>query len=1016
MQVAILHLSDFHIKDERDVYVALSEKISTSIKTEVDSNSISHVFVVCTGDIAYSGTQEQYEIAMSFFNDLRSSVLNLNPSIELDFICCPGNHDCDFKEEGIRGYLLPKVKDDGIGNVTDDVREACFSHQNRYFDFQSKLEGSDVENRLFWRKSYKLSEKVINFTQVNTAWCSTISEVQGQLSYPFGSIVYEDCDLNITIMHHPSNWFTQTTLNDFRDTALKSTDILLTGHEHIGSSSTITSSRSQRIGVIEGGVLQDEGLRCSSFNFIVMDLEGSKIQYSRFDLDLESDFYRQGDKIEQELIPRGGGALEVSTYFEDFIADCGGYFKHPSGVNIKLSDIFVPPNLSKEVEDGDDKVLNTTSLISDVNLIDKNFIVSGGDNVGTTSLLRMISNQYMNQGYLLVYLNGSEIKSSNSRDVLNLILRKLSSQYESKDIKDYYKNLESSKKVVIVDDFDECPVKSEKGRSDIVGYFAKNFQRVILGVDDTFSINELTSDIDTEMSDFEHYKIQFFGYKKRGQLIRKWYEIGLDDDVAEAEVIANCTAAERLIESAMDPSLISSCPIYIITLLQGIDSNNSSYLKDASLGEYYRYLLTQSYLDVGVSREALRVEIDYAAHLANYMDVNGIRVLTEDDFIDFNEYFSSTWHESDYSKKLKILLNSKVLVAVSDGYRFKYSYNYYFLIAYYFSNNILNEDIQKRVQLCIDHLYLKRNANTVLFLSQQVAYDNILVMMKDALCSLFDGMQVADFSGRCGVAQDLILNAPLLRLDKSDPTDARDRSNEIRDQNDSRLVEGHVVEKEEKKNIAQLDLADRISMLFRSMDILVQIIKSNPTKYERVKKVEVLNSIIAEPLRALQGFYDHLEAHPRALVDAINHAVLQRSKELNEDQVDKLSRSVVARIIQGISASFVIKTAHMLNSEVVKPEMRSVITKKSSISQKLISLAINLDSSRDLPREQLSSVFELCRDSVIAVKVFEVIVYNRLHSYKTKAADLQWLSESFDFSLSSQKAVAFNNSRKVTKK
>ena len=58
--------------------------------------SSGHVFVIVSGDIAYSGKADQYSLATTFLSAI-SDCIKKQVDIPLSFIVVPGNHDCDFE-------------------------------------------------------------------------------------------------------------------------------------------------------------------------------------------------------------------------------------------------------------------------------------------------------------------------------------------------------------------------------------------------------------------------------------------------------------------------------------------------------------------------------------------------------------------------------------------------------------------------------------------------------------------------------------------------------------------------------------------------------------------------------------------------------------------------------------------------------------------------------------------------------------------------------------------------------
>src|SRR6266850_6022192 len=87
-----LHLSDLHVRsgDQYDQRVALSALINDLVAI-VDTQGLHFDVVFITGDIAFSGRTEEYDLAGRFLRDLSSAI-----SVPMDLVfCVPGNHDVD---------------------------------------------------------------------------------------------------------------------------------------------------------------------------------------------------------------------------------------------------------------------------------------------------------------------------------------------------------------------------------------------------------------------------------------------------------------------------------------------------------------------------------------------------------------------------------------------------------------------------------------------------------------------------------------------------------------------------------------------------------------------------------------------------------------------------------------------------------------------------------------------------------------------------------------------------------
>src|SRR5271157_4509088 len=105
MELAILHLSDIHLTSAHDIVLTRASKIRDALHGAVPGATA--CVVLLSGDIAYSGKQLEYEIAYSFFEQLKAELLKLPLLQTVHLVSVPGNHDCDFDgESDVREYLL----------------------------------------------------------------------------------------------------------------------------------------------------------------------------------------------------------------------------------------------------------------------------------------------------------------------------------------------------------------------------------------------------------------------------------------------------------------------------------------------------------------------------------------------------------------------------------------------------------------------------------------------------------------------------------------------------------------------------------------------------------------------------------------------------------------------------------------------------------------------------------------------------------------------------------------------
>jgi len=136
LNISILQLSDIHFKKENNSILKKKEKIFDAIKNEIDNSK--YLFIVFTGDIAFSGQACEYYEAELFIESLKELIENYNRDIKIEFIFTPGNHDCDFsKNKDVRNLIIDNIIIDPK-KITSELIDTCVSVQEEYLEFIKK--------------------------------------------------------------------------------------------------------------------------------------------------------------------------------------------------------------------------------------------------------------------------------------------------------------------------------------------------------------------------------------------------------------------------------------------------------------------------------------------------------------------------------------------------------------------------------------------------------------------------------------------------------------------------------------------------------------------------------------------------------------------------------------------------------------------------------------------------------------------------------------------------------------
>lgn len=519
----------------------------------------------------------------------------------------------------------------------------------------------------------------------------------------------------------------------------------------------------------------------------------------------------------------------------------------------------------------------------------------------------------------------------------------------------------------------------------------------------------LDGDASRELISLEHYQLQPLGYARRSELIERWFSLGgADGTVDEANLISRCDQAERLIDTVMAKSVIPSVPLYLLTFLQSMDAGRSGDFKESALGHYYQYLLTGAFQSSGVKQDKLTEFFQYSAHLAWRFHLLNKRELSEIELREFNAIFSNEWHTVEFTPRIEVLVKARVLCKVGEDYAFRYPYIYYYLKGQYLSENLTDLNIREYIGHCCKHLYVRDHANTVLFLAHHTNDVFVLTAISQALHGLFQTCTPLTFNGDTSGVTRLIEDAPKLIYSGEKPVEHRKKRSALRDEIDN--GQDGLVESEEDSN--ELSLLAQMTMLFKTTEILGQVLKNQYSKIKRGRKVDLLEELFNGPLRALRDFYDFLEKNPEALDVEIEAAIKRKGNIPKEEDRKAIARKFVAGFIQLVTFSFVMRAAQGATADSLSEEVRDVVTRNGTLAFKLIELCIHLDSPKAIPRQKLKQLFKEAEKDLVAARLIKIMVLNRLYMFKTTEKDMQWLSGELDIDIGTQHVITYQEKKR----
>lgn len=988
----IAHLSDIHLADPLDPILARASLVARAIgAASVDCND---VILAITGDIAFSGKSDQYDLAITFFREIED-LLKVDYHLKVHYAVCPGNHDCDFSlDQEFRDLALT-----GIFSETKPSKRAineCTAVQAEFFQFLKELCGvvpSTPEQKLRYEIEVSTSDGPVTFDCINLSWVSRLSEEK--VTFP-SEIVPErksSPGLRVTIFHHPFNWLHPSSYRSFRKRVRSGADLLLTGHEHEWAVVETFDSDSGASLQIEGGVLQDRKQPDFS-NFSVLLIDSSREKYKAQKFDLHEDIYSgRGDKgwvsFRPLRIAATEGVWRSSEAFESELSDLGMSLSVMGGREMALEDIFVFPDLQYTPSTGE-KIDSITTLedLLKASETQKGFVIQGDERSGKTSLVKQLIRRSFNMGIVPLLLSGGDLRRAADDEVDRLIKREFERQLEGGSL-EAYRQLPVENKIIFIDDIDESPIRSEKVIARLLERMRARCGRLVATAGEAFEATQIVSDSATGvLAKLPTFHIQQFGYLARTRLIKKWTFLNVDETHSEDDRVSLIHDTENFISGVLNRGVVPAYPIYLLALLHAENARKEDALQEGGFGHYYEYLISQAMIDAGIHKDKLDEIYSYCTQLAWFLMRDDDSYISFERFKEFNAEFSRTWLTVEFSSRCKELIKARLIVVNGDRVEFRYPYLQYYFVARYLAENLDEPEVMAYIRESAQRLYVRSRSNALVFLTHFTTRQDVIDVILSALGNQFADVRIVQFNNQNESVEALLKELPMLTYRGGDPL--QHREDESR-QKDKRPEDDGLLEKPERSDA--LSVSSRLACVFRAIEIVGQILKVRYSKFKRPRKEAMVNEVITAPLRALEDFYSLLRQQPGALIAEFRAAAAETNDGLSKSEMEKLAMKIAGVVVLAVSFGFVKKIADALSADVIRENLASVVGASDDLAYKLVGLACSLDGQRPLPRAEIERVLRLGKGSLVVDNLVKLFVIYRMRMFRTTASDIQWAKD-----------------------
>lgn len=1021
MKLLIVHLSDLHLTTQPNPLLRNLDKIGSAVKAEAASADA--CLLAVTGDIAYSAKTVEYEVAAKFIDSIAAAVETVGSLVASKWVLVPGNHDCDFEQETqARQALLTELssKLSVISTSDTSIADLCTQVQDEFFRFLAGRHKGEVKrgnDRLFWVESFDIGAKTIRLECYNTAWVSSLKEKQGGLLYPPGLLTDSEhkADLVVSLFHHPYNWLEASNSRVFRKHVESISDIVLTGHEHEPGIYEKRSIGDEGAYFIEGAVLHDRRPHVSGFNLVTVDLDAAIWKATQYQWSADQHLYTPSLKTDWRAFTRSRRILQHefqnTREFTAFLSDPGTTFTHPRARQLSLRDIFVYPDLEELSIEKAEKEIVPGERLRSYFFENQRVLVAGAERSGKTTLAKVLFADLLDQGIVPVLLTGEKLRNPSEEQVLRSIEREFTAQYSS-SLWEKYRQLDRGSRALVIDDFQRTGLNPE-GRRRLMDAFDKHFDRVYILADDLFEIEELSQPQQEGalILSFHNCKMRELGNLRREELIKHWHSIGQEYTADEEEIAYKIEQTERTVNTLLGKNLLPSYPLFVLTILQLMETQISLKTVPGSYGYIYEALITMSLARTSDST-TLDTKFTYLAHFAYRMfkarkavfDAAELEQVTSEYFNRYKVPFNTTDMMNDLQKAFIVSQHHR-------GCGFKYKYLYYYFVAKYIQENVNSSTegsvLRSELGQLTKRLHTEEAANILIFFVYLTKDPQVIQGILVNARAIFADEQPCDLDAdvRFVMSQESI---PKFAYDAEKKRTARakylrtwDEVEEIAKRDEQRQAD----ELEREDPDLQLSTSAILNMAAKTSQVMGQILRNFPGSLRGELKREIALESYLLGLRVLKVLLSSFQADLDQIKNRIKEHLEKEKRLTDKSRVSSIVDSVCLIFALALCYAVIKTISHSVGSAYLRETYRELIEGESRAAFYLVDMSVKLDHFRPTPEDEIVSLHRRLKDNLFAQSLLKGMVTEHVYLFPVKYRTIQRLCSKLQIQVKMPKAL-----------
>lgn len=735
MKVAIVHISDFHVKVGESF---LKEKIDKFLESLNVLGAVDKYVIAFSGDLSFSGQINEYKNSRFLIGKIIEGIKRKNGGNFVDVFIVPGNHDLSLRKES-------RVRSDIQQLYDKDCIDSKISEEIAYLNnFYTYSHSGTPLDKIIQRRFGTYGDYVIQYNLINTALFSTLQPNDKELHYfPLEKLQYlkkaDRVNLCITIMHHSSEWFNWKYKSDLEKTIINNSEIILSGHDHCDETRTVSINDSLETWISCAGEMKfyDYSFQ-DSFNVIVIDTNANSFFGYVFNWDIAEKVYIHKVEADNKFLKgRSRNLVPLPSYIKELKEDT-------YNSSVDFTKYFVFPKLICEDKNKFGKREEVKTIDDLLDYIDryKRLLICGSSNSGKTTLLKFLYCSIINSKIPLFI----SVDSTTKLKPKNFVRRIFEDQYgENPVLFERFKQVDRSKKILIIDGWDQF--SNSEGRAQLLKVMESEFEAIIFSSSNKQQniIASIKDEIIKEGS-YKELAIKPFFAEKRSQLVKKICLLNnpyRDEDIDQVN---------KLIDSLVqnNSELFSLNPGFIIRYTDYFIKNNYyDYTKgEAVFSKVFEYELQKAIIEFTKRADTDEVLTAFE-EIAGYMFKNRKDILKIEEIRSVIETYNTDYGTNlNPTQIFEIGSRAKIFKSMADLSIYFSSKNYlaYFVAKYLLRMSQNGEDDYSGIQYALKNICFGINSDIILFISYLSSNTRTVMSIAKHAGELLSPWEEIDFS------------------------------------------------------------------------------------------------------------------------------------------------------------------------------------------------------------------------------------------------------------------------------